>query len=76
MKVGLMGLPQVGKQTLFELLTGQAPAQARLNAKDQNEVQRVERYLNALTTLKARFAQYTNSGRVKNNIIIRIFYKC
>ncbi len=47
----------------------QAPAQARLNSKDQNEVQRVERYLNALTTLKARFAQYTNSGRINRGTI-------
>ena len=50
------------------VLTLAAPA-AALDAKDQKDVTRVERYLNALTTLQARFAQYTNSGRVNRGTI-------
>lgn len=46
-----------------------APAAANLSAKDQADVAQVERYLNALTTLKARFAQYTPSGRVNRGTI-------
>ena len=29
MKLGLVGLPKVGKKTLFELLTGQSPGMDR-----------------------------------------------
>jgi outer membrane lipoprotein-sorting protein len=53
--------------TAASLLAG--AAQARISSKDQSAVRRVEHYLNNLTTLKARFAQYTNSGRVNRGTI-------
>ncbi len=49
------------------LLYGQAAA--RLSSEDEKDVRRVERYLNNLTTLKARFTQYTNGGRVNRGTI-------
>ena len=44
-------------------------ASARLSSKDERDVRRVEHYLNNLKTMKARFAQYTNSGRVNRGTI-------
>jgi len=49
MKLGLVGLPQVGKKTLFELLTGQAPGMDRplpglADVRDQRFEQLVDLY--------------------------------
>lgn len=53
---------------LFLLVIGQgnAAASADLSRADQLELERVERYLNELTTVKARFTQLASTGEVAN----------
>ena len=40
----------------------QAPAAAALSARDRSDIQRVEAYLNAMTTLRSRFIQIAQNG--------------
>lgn len=49
---------------VFLLMTsmGNAAVSADLSRSDQLELERVERYLNGLTTLKSRFTQVTSTG--------------
>ncbi len=55
--------------TALALLGATAPATADLSEQDKADIARVEAYLNGLTTMKARFIQIDNRGRVKEGWI-------
>lgn len=56
--------------TLMLLLTAAQVVSAEpLNAKDKTDVERVETYLNAITTLKARFIQRASTGNLASGTV-------
>jgi outer membrane lipoprotein-sorting protein len=60
--VALAALPLVASLT-------PSPAHAALTAEDQQDIDRVEAYLNNLTTMQARFQQYSKQGGVAHGRI-------
>lgn len=61
------GLPGMSVPTFAK-----APQQANLSPEDQQDVDRIEQYLNGLTSVEARFQQYSaGSGLVFGKIYLR-----
>jgi outer membrane lipoprotein-sorting protein len=58
----LQGAAVLAAAPLLALLPRAAAAAKTLTAQDQEDVQRVEDYLNGLTTMQARFQQFSEQG--------------